>query len=45
MRESLADYQKELAAALPEIEAWAARSRATLRTGELFSLPLAWSEW
>ena len=45
MRESLADYQNELAAALPEIEAWAARSRAALRTGELFSLPLAWSEW
>ena len=45
MRESLADYQKESAAALSEIESWEARSRAALRAGELISLPPTWSEW
>ncbi len=45
MRESLVDYQKELAAALPEIEAWAVRSRAALRTGELIPLAPTWPEF
>lgn len=45
MRESLADYQKELAAALPELEAWAARSRAALKAGEQIPLPPAWPEF
>ncbi len=45
MLESLTDYQKELAAALPEIEAWTARSRAALRTGELIPLPPTWPEF
>lgn len=45
MRESLADYQKELAAALPEIEAWTARSRTALRAGELIPMPPKWPEF
>ena len=45
MRESLADYQKELAVALPEIEAWAARSRAALKASEPIPLPPTWPEF
>ena len=45
MRESLADYQKELAVALPEIEAWAARSRAAWKASEPIPLPPTWPEF
>lgn len=45
MRESLADYQKELAAALPEIEAWAACSRSALKASEPIPLPPKWPEF
>ena len=45
MRESLADYQRQLAAALPEIEAWTARSRAAIQAGEPIPLPPTWPEF
>jgi sialate O-acetylesterase len=45
MRESLADYQKELASALPEIEAWTAASRAALQSGNPIPLPSTWPEY
>ena len=39
MRESLAIYQKELAAALPAIEEWAAKSREELKAGRPVPMP------
>ncbi len=45
MRESLADYQKELASALPEIEAWTTASRAALQSGNSIPLPPTWPEF
>ncbi|MBS0262141.1 MAG: sialate O-acetylesterase [Planctomycetes bacterium] len=45
MRQSLADYQVELAAALPDIEAWVTRSREAVRTGQAIPLPPTWPEF
>jgi sialate O-acetylesterase len=45
MRESLADYQRQLAAALPEIEAWTLGSRAAIQAGEPIPLPPTWPEF
>lgn len=45
MRDSLADYQKELATALPEIEAWTAASRAAMLSGNSIPLPPTWPEF
>ena len=45
MRESLADYQTELATALPEIEAWVSRSRESLKIGSPLPLPPTWPDF
>lgn len=45
MRESLADYQIELATALPEIEAWVSRSHESLKSGHPIPLPPIWPEF
>lgn len=45
MRESLALYQRDLAAALPGIEDWAARSRAALQAGRPIPQPPTWPEF
>jgi sialate O-acetylesterase len=45
MRESLAEYQQELATALPKIEAWTAESRAALKSGTAIPLPPVWPEF
>ncbi len=45
MRESLADYQRELAAALPMIEKWAQESRRALDGHQDLPLPPMWPEF
>ena len=45
MRESLATYQKDLAAALPAVEEWTAKSRAALKAGLPVPLPPAIPEF
>lgn len=45
MRTSLAQYQRELASALPAIDAWSARSHEALRAGQPVPLPPAWPEF
>lgn len=45
MRESLAEYQKELESTLPEIEAWTTASRTALQSGNDIPLPPTWPEF
>jgi sialate O-acetylesterase len=45
MRQSLAEYRVELAAALPEIEAWTTRSREAIKAGTPIPLPPTWPEF
>ena len=45
MRESLAGYQQELAAALPSIEQWVRESRQAEAAGQAFPLPPSWPEF
>ena len=45
MRASLAAYQKDLAAALPGIEAWTAKCRAAMQAGNSLPLPPAIPEF
>jgi sialate O-acetylesterase len=45
MRESLATYQKDLAAALPAVEAWTAKSREELKAGRPVPMPPAVPEF
>ena len=39
MRESLAQYQKELTSAIPGMEAWLAQARAAQKAGQLLPMP------
>lgn len=45
MRESLADYQKQLAEALPGIESWTSQCRTALREGKPLPMPPTWPEF
>jgi sialate O-acetylesterase len=45
MRESLADYQRELADSLPGIEKWTQESRQAMSRGELIPMPPLWPEF
>jgi sialate O-acetylesterase len=45
MRTSLTEYNQQLAEALPEIEAWTARSRTALAGGQTIPLPPIWPEF
>jgi sialate O-acetylesterase len=45
MRESLATYQKDLAAAVPAVEEWAAKCREDLKAGRALPMPPALPEF
>ncbi len=45
MRDSLATYQKDLAAALPAVEEWTTKSRDALKSGRPVPLPPAFPEF
>lgn len=45
MRASLADYQRDLAAALPGLEDWLGQARAAQQAEKLLPMPPAWPEF
>ena len=45
MRDSLAQYQKDLAASIPAVEAWTAQARSAMKEGQPIPLPPAMPEF